>query len=195
MQLENFDVHDGRRVRLNTQEREQLLDVYQHDPRRLIGLSLMAHCGLRCQEAVDVRPVDVFHDVETDRKFLRVPQGKGEKEREVPIPDMLADRIETYSFGRDPAQSVLDVTTRTLRRWVCRAGDELRAKTEDERWRYVRPTDLRRTWAHLTLEAGVLPSVVMHWGGWDDYDSFQKHYLGKHSLTVQDREARKVDSL
>lgn len=195
MQLESFEQADGRRVRLNAQEREQIIDVYQHDPRRRIGLALMARCGLRCQEAVDVRAIDVFRDDETGRHFLRVPEGKGSKEREVPIPDGLAGRIETFAANRDPSKSVLDVTTRTLRRWVVRAGNELRAETGDERWRHVRPHDLRRTWGHLTLEAEVLPSVVMQWGGWEDYETFQKHYLGKHSLRVQDREAEKVDWL
>ena len=196
MQLETFEEADGRRVRLNKHEREQLLDMYSKDPRRRIGLALMARCGCRCQEAVDVRPIDVFRDDETGRRFLRIPEGKGKKEREVPIPEGLASRIETFSANRcDPTDSVIDVTTRTLRRWTVRAADQLRAETGDDRWRHVRPHDLRRTWGHLTLEAEVLPSVVMQWGGWEDYDTFQKHYLGKHSLRVQDREAEKVDWL
>jgi len=57
------------------------------------------------------------------------------------------------------------------------------------------PHDRRRTWGHLTLEAEVLPSVLMQWGGWSDYETFQRHYLGKHSESVQDREAGKVDWL
>lgn len=195
MQLESFKQADGRRVRLNANERDRLLDVYRHDARRRIGLALMARCGCRCQEAVDVRPRDVFFDQETGRQFLRIPEGKGSKERETPIPDELAGRIEAYTDSHAPDQLVLGVTTRTLRRWVVHAANELRSETGDERWRHVRPHDLRRTWGHLSLEAEVLPSVVMQWGGWEDYDTFQKHYLGKHSLRIQAREAKKVEWL
>lgn len=39
----------------------------------------------------------------------------------------------------------------------------------DERWPYLSPHDTRRTWVHLTLEAGALPSVLMQWDGWEDY--------------------------
>ena len=79
MQLESFEKADGRRVRLNAQEREQILDVYKKDPRRRIGLALMARCGCRCQEAVDVRPIDIFEDSETGQSFLRIPEWKGAK--------------------------------------------------------------------------------------------------------------------
>ena len=44
----------------------------------------------------------------------------------------------------------------------------------------------------MSLEAEVMPSVVMQWGGWDDYETFQRHYLGKHGEVVQSREGEKV---
>lgn len=194
MQLENYDEADGRRVRLTEGERDDLLQFYleNHDTRRYIGLALMAHCGCRSQEAVDVRLTDIVDGDETGRKFLRIPEGKGSKERMTPITGDLAGRIEGYSDKKAPTESVLDVTTRTLRRWVKRAAQHRAAETSDNRWQYLGPHDLRRTWGHLMLEAEVLPSVLMQWGGWEDYETFQKHYLGKHSEQVQAREAGKV---
>jgi len=193
MQLENYDKLDGRRVRLTATERDNLLQFYldNHDTRRYIGLALMAHCGCRSQEAVDVRPIHIVEGDETDQKFLRIPEGKGSKERMTPITDDLAGRIDGFA-GDNRTEPVLDVTTRTLRRWVKRAAQHRAAETGDTRWQYVGPHDLRRTWGHLMLEDEVLPSVLMQWGGWEDYETFQKHYLGKHSEQVQAREAGKV---
>jgi len=59
---------------------------------------------------------------------------------------------------------LVDGSTRTIRRWVDAAAEQLAEEEYDERWRYLGPHDLRRTWGHLILEAEVLPSVVMQWG-------------------------------
>ena len=142
-----------------------------------------------------MRPRDVVRGDETGRWFLRIPEGKGAKERQTPMPGNLAGSLQTLAGDLDPDDRVLDVTTRTLRRWVNRAAEQRAADENDDRWRYVGPHDLRRTWGHLMLEAEVLPSVLMQWGGWEDYETFQKHYLGKHSEEVQAREAGKVEWL
>lgn len=195
MQLENYDARDGRRVRLTESERDRLLSVYQSGSKKHVALSLMAQCGCRCQEAVDVRPIDVIEGDDTDRTFLRIAEGKGKKERQTPMPEGLAGSINAIAHSINPTDSVLGVTTRTARRWVKRAAEQCAAETNDGRWQYVGPHDLRRTWGHLALEAEVLPSVLMQWGGWEDYETFQRHYLGKHSETVQAREAKKVNWL
>jgi len=193
MQLETYDAADGRRVRLTDDERDRLLEEYANDPRREVGLALMARCGCRSQEAVDVRPRDVVQGDETDQWFLRIPEGKGGKERQTPCPVDLAGMVRVLGNDLDDDEPVLGVTTRTLRRWVGRAAEQRADVEEDPRWRYVGPHDLRRTWGHLMLEADVLPSVLMQWGGWEDYETFQKHYLGKHSELIQAREADKVE--
>jgi len=193
VQLERFRDDDGRRVRLSESERDRLLDEYENDPDRQIGLSLMARCGCRSHEVISVRPMDVVRGDETDRYFLRIPDGKGSKERQTPMPLDLVGMIR----GRDvePGESVVDVSTRTLRRWVQRAAERRSAAEDDDRWRHLSTHDLRRTWGHLALEAGVLPSVLMQWGGWEDYETFKNHYLGKHGEEVQAREAEKVEWL
>lgn len=195
MQLETYDDMDGRRVRLTESERDRLLETVSGDTRKEIAFGLMSRCGLRSQETVSVRPIDVVQGDETDQWFLRIPEGKGGKERQTPIPNDLAGMIRAVSGNLEPDEPVVDVTTRTLRRWVTRVGQELAATENDDRWLYLGPHDLRRTWGHLALEAEVLPSVLMQWGGWEDYETFQKHYLGKHSEEVQAREAEKVNWL
>lgn len=195
MQLETYDKRDGRRVRLTESERDRLIETVEGNPKREIAFRLMAMCGCRSQEVVDVRRRDVVKGDETDRWFLRIPDGKGGKERMTPMSSDLANMIRFYGMDPQPEDAIVDVRTRSLRRWVDLAGDRLAAETGDERWRYLGPHDLRRTWGHLALEAEVLPSVLMQWGGWEDYKTFQKHYLGKHSESVQDREAGKISWL
>ncbi|WP_255168480.1 tyrosine-type recombinase/integrase [Natrononativus amylolyticus] len=195
MQLETYDNADGRRVRLTETERDRLLAVYDDEPTKQVALAFMARCGCRVREATDVRPGDVYQGDETGQWFLRIPEGKGEKERQTPMPTALAGMVRVLSQGLEPDDRVLEVTPRTVRRWVGSAAAELAEREDDDRWRYVGPHDLRRTWGHLALEAEVLPSVLMQWGGWDDYETFQRHYLGKHSESVQAREAKKVNWL
>ena len=55
--------------------------------------------------------------------------------------------------------------------------------------------DLRRSWATHILGQGVLPSVVVSWGGWKDWETFRRHYLGEFSPEVLEREREKVDFL
>lgn len=199
MQLENYHEAEGKRVRLTEKERDRLLKLYKdkHDPRRYIGLGLMAYCGCRSQEAVDARPTDVIDSDETDRTFLRIYDGKHGSERMTPMSNDFAREIRHYTDTRriDYRDSILSVTTRTLRRWVKRAALMRAAKEEDMRWQYVGPHDLRRTWGHLMIEGEVHPALVMEWGGWGDWETFDRHYLGKHSEEVQNRQASRVSWL
>ncbi len=52
--------------------------------------------------------------------MLVVPEGKGEKYREAPIPDSLADLVDAAaSFGGlDTVEVLVDRSTRALRNWV-----------------------------------------------------------------------------
>lgn len=76
-----------------------------------------------------------------------------------------------------------------------RATERLEAETGDEGWSRVDVHDLRRSWATHILAQGVLPSVVMSWGGWKDWETFRRHYLGEFSPEVLEREREKVEYL
>lgn len=191
MLLEDYKGRDGKKVRLNADERDLLLEVYRKNPGRRIGLDLMVRCGCRCQEAVDTQSKDIFLDDESGRHFLQIASGEASKGRKTPIPDDLVEDVRKYAASYDPEDPVIGVGTRTLRRWVEHASDQLRADTGDDRWRHVRPSDLRRTWGVLTLEHGVHPSVVMKWGGWADYEVFEEEYLRIHALRTQSKEAER----
>lgn len=74
------------------------------------------------------------------------------------------------------------------------AGEYLAEMTGDLGWSYLRPHDLRRTWATaLAVGAEVDPLLVCEWGRWDDLDTFVEHYIGVYSPQVQRRELGKVE--
>jgi integrase len=95
-------------------------------------------------------------------------------------------------LAREPDEPLVDVDASTVYDWVARARARCRAATGDEGWRYVGPHDLRRSWGVRLLEAGVLPSVVMDIGGWEDWQTFRDHYLAEFSPEALRRERQKV---
>lgn len=100
-------------------------------------------------------------------QMLVVPEGKGDKMREAPIPESLADLVDAAaSFGGVSEGDVLvDRSTWVLRNWVTGAREELAETTVEERWHYLTFHDLRRTWAGQLANADVDESVALRWGG------------------------------
>lgn len=57
-------------------------------------------CGLRIGEALSLRP----GDIDSHRMMLRVRQGKGRKDRELPLPPMLLDLLREYWRRERPSE-------------------------------------------------------------------------------------------
>ena len=192
MRLKDYNERDGKRVWLSEQEIDLLLDEVDSDHSRMrFALVLAARCGLRRQEIVEVTPADL---VSTDTgQIVRVWEGKGDKYREVPAPSELTQIA--LGMGLDPGDAIVDVDPSTIYDWVRKAADRARARTKDEGWKFVGPHDLRRSWGVRLLESGVLPSVVMEWGGWEDWQTFRAHYLAEFSPEALRRERGKISWL
>jgi len=192
VKLENYDNKDGKKVWLRSDECRQLIDKSQNTTQR-VAFDLGLRCGLRSSEIVCVSPQDV---TETPiGHFLRVWEGKGDKYREVPLPQDLAATLNAVGDVRDAPldQPVVDVTKRTVENWVKRAAADLQEETNDVGWKYLGPHDLRRTWGTLlTTEHEVEPGLVMEWGGWENWETFREHYLGAYSLDAQKKQMQKV---
>jgi integrase len=189
MRMKDYPDRDGKRVWLSELEIETLLDQTDGDhPEMEAALILAARCGLRRQEIVDVASKDL---VRTDHgQVVRVWEGKGDKYREVPAPDELLNIA--LGLSRDQAEPLVSVADSTIYDWVKRCRERAHAETRDDGWLYVGPHDLRRSWGVRLLEAGVLPSVVMEWGGWEDWQTFRDHYLAEFSPEALRRERGKV---
>jgi len=178
------DDRDDMKVWLSADEVELLIDAAD-GPNQRIAFELGARCGLRSEEISKVTPEDI---VETEAgPMLIVPEGKGDKYREAPIPPSLANTIETADEYRDEPSDAPIVTsqstqsagasTRTLRRWIESAREEL-AETDDPRWEHLTFHDLRRTWATQLKGGDVDALLVCDWGGWEDLETFLEHYRG-----------------
>ena len=197
MRVKDYAERDGKRVWLAEREIQRLLgnaDANHTEAR--FALRLMARSGLRRKEVVDVRFIDVVEDPDTG-DLVKVRDGKGGKYREPPAPEGFRREVDVYrqATGRDADAAIVDADPSTLYDWVARARDRCRAETGEDRWRFVGPHDLRRSWGVRLLESGVLPSVVMEWGGWDDWETFRNHYLAEFSPEALRRERGKVEWL
>jgi integrase len=192
MRLKDYDERDGKRVWLSEKEMQKLLSaVKPNHPQHDVAFMLAARCGLRRQELVDVTPPDLQR---TDTgHVVRVWDGKGGKYREVPASAELSGIAR--GMNREPDEPLVKRDPSTVYTWVRNAADRVRADTGDEGWKYVGPHDLRRSWGVRLLESGVLPSVVMEWGGWEDWETFRNHYLAEFSPEALRRERGKVSWL
>jgi integrase len=190
--MKDYDSRDGKRVWLSESEMQLLSEqTDSNHPEMDAALLLAGRCGLRRQEIVDVAP---SHIVQTDHgQVVRIWDGKGSKYREVPAPDDLLNIV--LGLSREPDEAIVDVDDSTIYDWVQRCRERTHAKTGDEGWLFVGPHDLRRSWGVRLLEAGVLPSVVMEWGGWEDWQTFRDHYLAEFSPEALRRERGKVSWL
>jgi integrase len=186
----------GMRVWLVPAEVEELLDRVGTTNQRQVAVALAARCGLRREEVVGVEPRDLI-DGPTGETALRVRESvaKFGHYREVPVPATLAARLDALRDTRAPDEPVIDRTGKTVYRWVTGAADELAAATDDDGWHDLDVHDLRRTWGTHLLERGVLPTVVMDWGGWRDWETVRTHYFGEFSPRALKRERAKVDFL
>jgi len=194
MLFEDHPERDDKKVWLNKEETDLLLDATE-DRERELAYRIGVRCGLRSHEVVEVAPVHVS-DTEAG-PMLRVPEGKGDKFRQTPIPKDLATTIETIDEYRDEDSEtpLVNISTRTLRRWIEDTRASLAESTGEPGWRELTMHDLRRTWATRLNSAEVEATLVMDWGGWEDIETFLEHYRGTHAPEAQRREREKVDWL
>ncbi len=103
--LPSIKHNDKLPVVLNASEVKALMkacDLLKH--RLLIGLCY--GCGLRCAEVRQLR----LGDVDTQRGMIHVHQGKGNKDRCLPMGSMLQRGIRTYIDAEKPRQFLLEGT-------------------------------------------------------------------------------------
>ena len=194
MRTEPYDNQDGRKCWLSRDEVELLLEkAREAGTRQEIALSLGARCGLRASEIVGVKPVNLdSHDVVGARIEVTEEVSKTNLPREVPISPRLRSLIQGYAGDSEPSEPIVDVTTRTVERWVNRAAERCQAETGNKKWSYLGPHDLRRTWGTQLVEQEVEPGLIMQWGGWSDWSTFREHYLGAYSPEMERKQIEKV---
>jgi integrase len=164
------------RVWLSKSELERLYEQAEDDMRKEIALRLMGDCGLRSAEVLDVKYEHIEEVEDSDRYLLYIPNGKGEKSRKTIISSGLRESMKALNQAYQlDGQPLVDVSKRTLTNWLKSATEDL----DGDGWNKVSCHDLRRSFGTNLLGAGVSVPVAMEVGGWDDWPTFKKHYVGK----------------
>jgi integrase len=191
MRLDDYENDDGHRVWLSSEEIDELTATVD-DPTKRVAYLLGGRAGLRVSEITSV----TFQDfADAPDGFVRVwaEHTKADSYREPPVPDSVQTVVETLQYGRNPDDPVVDVSRSTVWRWLRRSAEQLEEETGDRGWSFLDVHDLRRSWGAIMLwDAGVLPAVVMSWGGWEDWPTFRDTYMGEMSPRAAARERAKA---
>ena len=137
-------------VVLNASEVRALLKVCNLLKHRLL-IGLCYGCGLRCAEVRNLRRADV----DTERGMVHVHQGKGNKDRCLPMGSMLQRGIRTYLEAENPAQYLFEgnkgqVYSQRGAQWAL-----TEAVKKSGIFKEVTLHTLRHTYATHLLEQGV----------------------------------------
>ena len=169
MQIEPFPEKDGYRCWLSHEEQDHLLNEYTEEPRKQLALRGLLH-GLRSDEIEWMRTRNIRR-LESDLEAykLRIEDGKTGF-RETPLQSRLREQMLMLKNARQLMQDdpLVDVTKRTVQRWVTGAAENIATETGGEEWNYVSAHDLRPTWAthtYYALDAHYATEVVMRWLG------------------------------
>lgn len=141
-------------VVLNRPEVIALLKAPKLLKHRLI-LTLLYGCGLRNFELCNLK----ITDLDLDRKMLHVREGKGHKDRYVPLCDMLVRGVKKYLQAEHPSVYLFNGKSRTgeyialTPRGVQWAMKEARRLSEIQK--HVTAHGLRHTYATHLLEMGL----------------------------------------
>ena len=136
---------------LNASEVKALIKCCTLLKHRLL-LSLCYGCGLRCAEVRNLR----IGDVDTERKMLHVRQGKGGKDRVLPLGDLLCRGIRSYLQAERPqiflfAGNNGDALSQRGTQWVMSQALKKTGIVKED----VSLHTLRHTYATHLLEQGV----------------------------------------
>jgi site-specific recombinase XerD len=91
---------------LSSEEVSRLLSSVAHPKHRMVLETIYA-CGLRVSEATRLK----VRDVDRDRMTVRIEQGKGRKDRYVPLSKRLLQRLEQYWAKERPRYWVFEGST------------------------------------------------------------------------------------
>jgi len=192
MRLKDYQERDGKRVWLSEEELQLLINnTSDNYPEMDAAFLLAGRCGLRRSEIVEVTPNDLI-TTETGQ-VVQVGDKTDNEVRHVPAPPQLTQLA--LGMGKEADEPLVAVDPSTIYSWVARARDRCRAQTGENGWQYVGPHDMRRSWGVILLQSGVLPSVVMEWGGWEDWKTFRDQYLAEFTPEAIQRERTKVEWL
>ena len=148
---------------LEPPEIEGLIHAAPHGQARLIMLEQW-RAGLRVSEAVALEVADL--QLDGDRPTLRVRQGKGSKDRIVPVhPELAAAFHQVIDFGNVRRGPLVNTSRSTAWRWTKAALDRAQELGTIPAGRWVGTHTLRHSAARHWLASGVPINHVSRWLG------------------------------
>lgn len=177
MEIEEGPTSKETRVWLTSEEIKKVTEYYPPAETKWIALNLIGRGGLKVEESIGIKRSNVI--VEPPQPCIQLAgSGLRRNLRQCPIPESLAYAILGKGKGK-----VVDVRTRSVRRWVSQVGEELAEDEPEKHWREIKPSDLRRSWIDNLLSDDVPPGIVMQWSGLGDMESFQDIYLSRQKIS------------
>ncbi|MDA3812732.1 MAG: tyrosine-type recombinase/integrase [Candidatus Cloacimonetes bacterium] len=133
-----------------------------------VCLELMYACGLRIGEAIKITPADI----DGERKILHIKNGKGNKDRAVPIPDNIYEKLRKYWLTHKNMDILFpvrfssnrEITNISIKKRVLQVAFK-KALEESGVIRKATPHTLRHSYATHLLEAGVNIRVIQKYLG------------------------------
>jgi len=133
--------------------KQQVQKIFQatKNNKHLIAMMIAYSAGLRVSEVVNLK----IEDVDSEQMVMRVEQGKGRKDRLVPLSKKLLIHLREFYFIYEPKEWLFEnaagdhLSTRTLQKAFANSREKANLKT------YVTFHSLRHSFATHLLEAGV----------------------------------------
>jgi site-specific recombinase XerD len=173
---------------LNPAEAARVIAILEGNPRDRALVALALGAGLRAAELTAVKVGDVITD-DDGGQWVRVVQGKGRKDRLVPLSPDVASLLRAYMAGRKSKRGAYLFPSRqgesgrmtTARVWQI-VTDAIQAAGIDKR---LSPHSLRHTFAIGRLRAGASPVIVQKMLGHSSIATTQKYLDHIESAELQ----------
>jgi integrase/recombinase XerD len=157
--------------RVLTQREVERLLIVPESVRDVAILELLYSCGLRVSELCHLR----WPDIDTTRRLLRVNDGKGHKDRLVPMGQAAVDKLATWCGTRGDSDTVFDISRKMV--WLL-----VKDYARKVRLRGVSPHTLRHTFATHLLNGGANLRDIQEMLGHANIDTTQ---IYTHTATAK----------
>ncbi|XGI83040.1 tyrosine-type recombinase/integrase [Halorutilales archaeon Cl-col2-1] len=191
-----------------TESEIETLELQADKLRDRLIIQLGAYSGMRIGEVVSLQVSDLGQEtVNGELRYFAKVEGKktdqdaeGETEKKIREAWITRDTwkdLQTHINQENLNGDDYVMNSRygdglhkdSARKIVKRIAEKAYNQTDKEKFLNVSSHDLRRFFAHyLAEEQGINIRVVMDLGGWEDLQTFVKHYLDKPSKRTKARE-------
>ena len=115
-----------------TEIQQMLEKADQHNQRDYLILKILWSTGLRGSELTSLKK----KDLEFNEKRIIVRNGKGGKDRVVPIPQEIRNLLKMWTNNLNKDDHVFDISSRTLRNIVYKYAEKCGFTSKPHKWRH-----------------------------------------------------------